>query len=100
MGRLCCFWMLESLRRDGLGGGDVDWREPSEAIGLEAVGDGEELVGDLLGDFAGFAVADDYAVDAADGRDFRSGSGEEDFVGDVEQLARDRLLDYGEAEVA
>jgi hypothetical protein len=38
-----------------------------KAVGLEAVGDAEELVGDLLGDGAGVAVADEDAVDGAEG---------------------------------
>ena len=33
-------------------------------------------------------------------RDFGSGSGVEDFVGDVEEFARQSLLDDGDAEVA
>ena len=48
----------------------------------------------------GFAVADEDAIDGADGRDFGGGAGEEDFVGDVEHLARKRLLDDRDAEVA
>ncbi len=36
----------------------------------------------------GLAVADQDAVDRADGRDLGGGAGEEDFVGDVEQFAR------------
>ena len=53
-----------------------------------------------LGDLAGLAVADHDAVDGADGRNLGGGAGEEDFVGDVEQLARNRLLGDREAQMA
>ena len=49
---------------------------------------------------AGLAVLDQDAVDGADGRDLGGGAGEEDLVGDVEDLARERLLDDRDAEVA
>jgi len=48
-------------------GGDFDRGEPAEAVWLEAVGDAEEFVGDVLCNLAGLSVADDDAVNGADG---------------------------------
>ena len=60
----------------------------------------EERLLQPLGDGTAAAGADGNLVDAADGRDFGGGAGEEDFVGDVEQLAGQGLLDNREAQVA
>ena len=75
-------------------------REPAEAVGLQAVGDAEELFGNCLCDLARLPVANHDAVDGADGRDLGGRAGEEDFVGDVEQLARQGLFGDREAEMA
>src|SRR5207237_10639997 len=48
---------------------------------------------DLLGDWAADSLDDSQAGDAADRCDFGRGAAEEDFVGDVEGLARDERLD-------
>src|SRR5204862_3054783 len=61
---------------------------------------GEELLLQSLRDRTATAVADRDLVDRADGSDFGRGSSEEDFVGDVQHLARDERLDDFEAEVA
>lgn len=100
MGCLFCVGVERKLCVDGLFGGDVDGREPTEAVGLEAVGDAEELFPQLFGEGPGVAVADEDAVDGADGGDLGGGAHEEDFVGDVDHLTRDALLDDGDADVA
>src|SRR5664279_4981873 len=87
------------LYGDWFGGVDLYRRQPAEAIRLEAVGYSVELVGDFLRDFAGLAVADKDAVDRADRRNLRSRTGEEDFVGNVEQFPRNGLLRDREAEM-
>src|SRR5271165_2146292 len=79
---------------------DVDGRKPAVAVRAESVGDAEELIGQLAGDGAGVAIGDRDAVDGTDGRDLRRSTGEEDFVSNIKQLARQRLLDHRHAEVA
>src|ERR1035437_4199774 len=75
-----------------LGGVYLDRGEPAKAVGFESIGDAEEFVADLPGDFAGFTVSDDDAVHGADGGNLGGRAGEKDFVGDVEHFARNGLL--------
>src|SRR5580658_4509705 len=89
-----------SSSRHWLGSVDFDRGEPAEAVGLEAVGNTEKLVGNLLRDFAHLAVAYHNPVDSADGGNFGRSAGEEDFVGNVEQFARESLLSDSQAEMA
>ena len=57
------------------------------------VADGVEVCRlDLLRDRPAAALADRVVVDGADGRDLGRGAREEDLVGEVERLARQRLL--------
>ena len=51
------------------------------------------------GDRAALACADGDAVDRAQRRDFGGGAGEENFVGDVQHLARNHLFAHGDAQV-
>jgi len=70
------------------------------AVGFFAAGDGEEFVLDAFGDGAAGAVADDEAIDRADGRDFDGSAAEKQFICDVEHLARNDLFDDGNFELA
>src|SRR5438445_3368812 len=76
----------------GRAGGGGNGREPVVPVGFGAGQNGEEFVLETLGDRAAATRADGDAVDRTQGRDFRGGAGEEDFVGDVEHLARNHLL--------
>src|SRR5262249_6051711 len=67
-------------------------RQPIAGRLFLARGDREEIVLQLGGHCAAFAIADLGAVNAADGRDLGGGAGEKDFVGDVERRARDDLF--------
>ena len=67
--------------------------EPTPAIGRRAVEQPEEQVLQLLRDRAALAFADGNLVDGAHGRDLRGGARQEHLVGDVQQLARDVLLE-------
>ncbi len=60
---------------------------------VDAVEEPEEQVLELLGDRTALAFADGNLVDGAHWRDLRSGAGQEHLVGDVQQLARNVLLE-------
>src|SRR5215469_2405732 len=87
------------LRFDSLGYLDVYWCEPVVTVRRKAVDDVEEFVVDGCGERAHLAVVDEDAVDGAEMCDFRGGSGEEGFVANVEQFARESLLDDFNAEL-
>src|ERR1700758_4884228 len=88
------------LRADRLGGPHIYRRKPVVAIRPRATYDPEELLGKLMRDGPGGAVLDQDAIDGADRGDLRGGAGEENLVRDVEDLARQRLLDNRDAEMA
>src|SRR5271154_2442502 len=73
------------LCADGFGDLDVDRGEPVMAVGPRAVHDAEELVVQRLGDGAHGSVANQNAVDRAEVGDLGGSTGEEGFVGDIEQ---------------
>src|SRR5438270_9875944 len=83
------------LCADWLGCPHVDWRQPVVAIRARAVDDAEELFRKLMRDRPCFAVLHQDAIDGTDGCDLGRGAGEEDLVRNVEDLARQRLLDNG-----
>src|SRR5256885_1115765 len=68
-------------------------------LGVAAVDDVKEGLLDLFGEGAAAARADLDAVYLADGRDFGGRAGEEDFIGDVQLVARDALLHHFQAQV-
>ena len=68
-------------------------------LGVAAVDDVKEGLLDLFGEGAAAARADLDAVHLADGRDFGGRAGEEDFIGDVQLVARDALLHHFQAQV-
>src|SRR6266404_9829801 len=61
-------------------------------VGLAAAGDGEEFFLEFARDGASDAFADLDAIYGADGRDFDGRANEENFIHDVEHLARDHLF--------
>src|SRR5258708_39159478 len=78
---------------------DLHRRQPAEAIRLEAIGDGEELIRDLLRYLAHLSFANDDAVNRTNGRDFGRRACKEHLVGAVKQFARKRLFEDGLAEL-
>src|SRR4029077_14573619 len=60
----------------------------------------EELLLNALRDRSALAVADLYAVDAANRRHLGGGAAEEHFVSDIEHLARDQPFDNVVPEIA
>src|ERR1035437_297366 len=84
-----------ALDAGGLGDWTLRGVRPAVAIRFDPVYDSEELPVDGRRDRSHFAVGDHDAVDGASERDLGCGSAEEGFVADVEQLARQRLLDDG-----
>src|ERR1700679_3597518 len=75
-------------------------REPVVAVFRQAVDDIEEGIVQRGGDGAHASVADEDAVDGAEVRYLCGGAGEEGLVADVEELARQCLLDDRDAELA
>src|SRR5437868_2119142 len=71
--------------------------EPTMSVGHSPFDDIEEFFMQRASDWAGLAVTDCNLIDGADWRDLRGGAGKEDFVRDVEHLARNHLLDHREA---
>src|ERR1700736_1768783 len=69
------------------------WSEPAMAVGLLAAHDSVKLFLDRLRDGPNPALAHLDLIHSADRSDLRLGSREESFVGDVEHLARNHLLD-------
>src|SRR4029077_9435103 len=61
--------------------------------------DGEEFLLEAFGNGASASGADGDAIDRAQRRDFGGSAGEEDFVGNVEQLARNHLLGDANAKI-
>src|SRR5687768_15615829 len=82
--------------------GDCRWhgRQPPILVRPLTGGDSHVLALDLQSQRARLAVGDRNPVDGADWRDLRGGPGEEQLVGDIEHLARHRLLDHLETHVA
>src|ERR1700745_150229 len=74
--------------------------KPVVAVRTRATHDAEELLGKLMRDRPGLAILDQDTVDRADGCDLSRGAGEEDLVRDVEDLARERLVDHRYDEMA
>src|SRR5205085_11019710 len=68
-------------------------RKPVVPIGNLSTDVGEELLLDALGDRPAFAVADRHAIDAPNRSDLGGSAAEEDFVRDVEHLARNESFD-------
>src|SRR6266404_5871317 len=68
-------------------------RQPVIAVRLLAANDAVKLCLQSLGHRAELALAHGNLVDRADGCDFSGGAGEENFVGDVQRLPRNLLLD-------
>src|SRR5665213_4311569 len=77
----------------------INRRQPAEAVWLQAVGDGEELLTELARNFAWLAVGHQDLVDRADRLYFGGCAGKEHFVGYVKHFARNGLLGYGKAQV-
>src|SRR6185503_20085589 len=69
-----------------------DVREPIAGRRPFTFGDLEEHLLNLFGDWSTTTLAHRDAVDGTNGRDFRSGSGEEDFVRNVQRSALDGPL--------
>src|SRR3954454_21284317 len=67
--------------------------EPVVAVGRLALNDVVEIFLQSTRDGAGLAIANSDAVHRTDWGDLRSGAAEEDFVRNVEQLARNHLFD-------
>src|ERR1039458_6065632 len=77
----------------------VHRRQPSIAVRYGAADQGKEFLLQLLRDGAAMALADRDAVDGANGRDLRGGSGKEHLVGDVEHLARHDGFNHRDIEI-
>src|SRR5574341_1796674 len=94
---------------DGLIHG-VDWQisldsrvhrlKPLRRARVATADGGMKCLLDLLGHRAGFAAADHTVVDLAQANAFRSGATYEHFIGDIELIARDSLLDHAISQVA
>src|SRR6266481_9983222 len=84
---------------------DCDWlsdrhfREPVVSVRHRALNDAEKLLLQRLCDRAGFTDADGDPIHGADWRKFRSGSGEQAFIRDIEHFTRYHLFDQRDAEV-
>src|ERR1700722_6706786 len=70
----------------------VDGREPIVTIFLRAAQNREELILQRFGDRAARSLAHLDPVNGSQRADFRSGSGEENFVGNVKHFAGNQLL--------
>src|SRR6185369_3768521 len=70
-----------------------NWRKPIVLVGLRAVEDSEELFLQRLRNRSDLSIANLDFVYGANWGDFGGCAGEEDFVADVEHLARDHLLE-------
>src|ERR1019366_7550380 len=77
----------------------ADRRKAIVAVRPRTVENGEKFFLEQLGDGPARSLADLDAVDRAQGTDFSRGAGEEDFVGDVEHLARNQLLAHRDFQV-
>src|SRR5271157_3094305 len=77
---------------------DRDWRQPAEAVFGGSVHNAIKLFADGLRDWAGNAATDGDLVHGADRCDLGCGPTEEQFVADVQHLARNNLLDDWNAE--
>src|SRR3954468_12582700 len=71
--------------------------EPSGPLGIRAPRDAEVQLAQPLGDRAGLAVADDVAVDLADGHDLVCRAAEEQLLREVELARIDRPLGDGQS---
>src|SRR5689334_12655637 len=71
-------------------------REPAMAVGHAAFDDVEEFLVQGASDWTCLAVSDRDLVDSANRCDLSCSAGEENFVGNVEHLARNHLLDNWE----
>src|SRR4029077_2296881 len=71
------------------------WRQPVEPVGFFAADNRVELLLDRLGNRSDDAFAHADLIHRTDGGDFRCGATEEDFVSNIEQFARNALLDGG-----
>src|SRR5262249_41443730 len=74
--------------------------QPSVGVRARSIDDAEEFLLQALGDRSSTPLADGDAVDGADRGDLRGGAGKEDFVRDVEHLARNDRLHHGDVEFA
>src|ERR1700687_5676713 len=79
--------------------GSVDGREPVVTVGLAAAGEGKEFFLEVARDGNGDPFANLNAIDGADGSDFDRRANEENFVHDVEHLARNHLFLHGDAQI-
>src|SRR5690606_37551273 len=77
-----------------------DRRQPVAVLGRTAVHHVEEQRLQLFGDRAATAGADGAVVEFADRRHFGCSAGEEGFIGRIDLVARDALLDHGQADLA
>src|SRR3982750_3035800 len=59
----------------------------------------KECLLDLSRDFTTFAVADLNSINGTDRRDFRRGTAEEEFVGDIQRSALNTALFHGDTEL-
>src|SRR5579871_2363130 len=75
-------------------------RKPAVRIGPRAVDDPEELLLQLLGDRTASSLTDRDAIDRPDRGDLRGRPREEDFVGDIQHLARNDRLHHWNVEFA
>src|ERR1700677_2755403 len=73
--------------------------EPAVAIIFFAMYQSVELLLNLLGNRPHSALADLDLIHGADGSDLSRGTGEKDFVGNVEHLARNHLLDNRDIQI-
>jgi len=86
-------------RLSGNSDGCVDWGEPVVAVGLATAGDGEKLFLEFSRDGSGDAFANLDVIDGADRCNFDGGTGEEDFIRDVQHFPRDDRLFHGDTKV-
>src|SRR5437879_5307145 len=96
--RILPLWLSGVLARGGADRG-ADRGEPVVTIGLGAFGDAEEFCLQCEGDWPGDAFADLDVIDGTDGRDFDSRAHEENFIHDVEHLARNHLFLTGNMQI-
>src|SRR5215472_1847022 len=95
-----CLKLSRLLRFDSLGYLDAYRCEPVVTVGREAVDDVEKFIVDGRRDGTHLSVvSDEDSVDRAEMGDLSGGSCEEGFVADVEQFARQRLLDDFDSEL-
>src|SRR5258708_36149619 len=78
----------------------IDRRQPAVPVGYFALDVCEVLPLNPFGDRSATTRTNDDAIDAADRGHLGGGSGEEDFIGDVERFTGQEPLDDFEAEVA